>query len=82
MKTFLQIREKRISKMPPGEHVFDTKVKGIEVMVHKEKNKFVTYVDMEKLDTFVGSLLLYCKIWGFMNVKYRVFQILIGINMT
>ena len=48
MKTFLQIREKRISKMPPGEHVFDTKVKGIEVMVHKEKNKFVTYVDMEK----------------------------------
>ena len=52
MKTFLQIREKRIIKMPPGEHVFDTKVKGIEVMVHKEKNKFVTYVDMEKLDTF------------------------------
>ena len=52
MKTFLQIREKRINKMPPGEHVFDTKVKGIEVMVHKEKNKFVTYVDMEKLDTF------------------------------
>jgi hypothetical protein len=52
MKTFLQIREKRISKRPPGEHVFDTKVKGIEVMVHKEKNKFVTYVDMEKLDTF------------------------------
>jgi hypothetical protein len=52
MKTFLQIREKRISKMPPGEHVFDNKVKGIEVMVHKEKNKFVTYVDMEKLDTF------------------------------
>ena len=48
MKTFLQIREKRINKMPPGEHVFDTKVKGIEVMVHKEKNKFVTYVDMEK----------------------------------
>ena len=38
--------------MPPGEHVFDTKVKGIEVMVHKEKNKFVTYVDMERLDAF------------------------------
>jgi len=52
MKTFLQIREKRISKMPPGEHVFDTKLKGIEVMVHKEKNKFVTYVDMERLDAF------------------------------
>ena len=38
--------------MPPGEHVFDTKLKGIEVMVHKEKNKFVTYVDMERLDAF------------------------------
>ena len=32
--------------------IFDTKLKGIEVMVHKEKNKFVTYVDMERLDTF------------------------------
>ncbi len=52
MKTFLQIRERRTPKMPPGEHVFDTKVKGIEVMVHKEKNKFVTYVDMERLDVF------------------------------
>lgn len=52
MKTFTEIREKRKKGMPPGEHIFDTKIKGIHVMVHKEKNKFVTYVDMEKLDTF------------------------------
>lgn len=52
MKTFTEIREKRKKGMPPGEHIFDTKIKGIHVMVHKQKNKFVTYVDMEKLDTF------------------------------
>jgi hypothetical protein len=52
MKTFAQIREKRKKEMPPGEHVFDTKLKGIHVMVHKQKNKYVTYVDMEKLDAF------------------------------
>ena len=38
--------------MPNGIHVFDTKVKGIEVMVHKEGGKFSVYVDREKLDTF------------------------------
>jgi hypothetical protein len=38
--------------MPPGEHVFDKKVKGVEVMVHKEKNKFITYIDGEKLDEY------------------------------
>ena len=52
MITFTQIREKKYKGMPPGEHVFDKKVKGIVVMVHKEKGKFVTYLDGEKLDTF------------------------------
>ena len=52
MKTFLEIREARHKSMPPGEHVFDTKVKGVEVMVHKEKGKFTTYIDREKLDTY------------------------------
>ena len=49
MKTFTEIREKRKKGMPPGEHIFDTKIKGIHVMVHKEKNKFVTYVDIINL---------------------------------
>ena len=52
MKTFLQLREAMSKGMPPGEHVFDTKVNGVELMVHKEKNKFVTYIDREKLDSY------------------------------
>ena len=55
MKTFKHIREARISGMPPGDHVFDTKVKGVEVMVHKgndKKNPYITYVDKEMLDKF------------------------------
>ena len=51
MKTFRQIREAK-NTMPPGEHVFDAKVKGYKVMVHKQRNKFVAYVDNEKLDEY------------------------------
>lgn len=52
MKTFVGLREAMRKGMPPGEHVFDTKVRGVEVMVHKEKGKFVTYIDREKLDSY------------------------------
>ena len=52
MKTFSELREARRKGMPPGEHVFDTKIKGIEVMIHKEKGKFVLYIDGDKLDVF------------------------------
>lgn len=52
MKTFLEIREAAKGKMPPGEHVFDKKVKGVEIMIHKVKNKFELYIDREKLDDF------------------------------
>ena len=52
MKTFFDLREAMSKGMPPGEHIFDTKVKGVEVMVHKEKGKFITYIDREKLDTY------------------------------
>ena len=51
MKTFLQLRE-AASKMPPGQHVFDTKVKGTEIMIHKHRGKFQLYIDGEKLDDF------------------------------
>jgi len=51
-KTFFELREAMRKGMPPGEHVFDTKVRGVEVMVHKEKGKFVTYIDREKLDSY------------------------------
>jgi hypothetical protein len=49
MKTFQQIREK---KMPAGEHVFDKKINGHTVMVHKDKKGFSVYIDGDKLDTF------------------------------
>lgn len=52
MKQFTELREAMRKGMPPGEHVFDIKVKGVEVMVHKEKGKFTTYIDREKLDTY------------------------------
>ena len=52
MLTFKELREKKNIGMPAGQHVFDTKVKGIQVMVHKQKNMFVTYVDGDKLDSF------------------------------
>ena len=52
MLTFIQLREKMGKGMPPGEHVFDKKVDGKTVMVHKEKGKFIAYIDMEKLDSY------------------------------
>ena len=52
MLTFIQLREKMGKGMPPGEHVFDTKVNRSHLMIHKEKGKFVTYIDKEKLDSY------------------------------
>tara|TARA_B100000029_G_scaffold300044_1_gene292982 strand:- start:555 stop:776 length:222 start_codon:yes stop_codon:yes gene_type:complete len=52
MKIFSDIREKKMRGMPPGEHVFDTKVNRISLMIHKDKGKFITYVDGDKLDTY------------------------------
>ena len=33
MITFQELREKKLKGMPPGEHVFDKKMKGVSVMV-------------------------------------------------
>lgn len=52
MLTFTQLREKMGKGMPPGEHVFDKKIDGKTLMIHKEKSKFCVYIDMEKLDTY------------------------------
>ena len=49
MKTFKQIREK---KMPKGDHLFSKKVKSHTVMVHKDTKGFTTYIDGDKLDTY------------------------------
>ncbi|OUT94625.1 MAG: hypothetical protein CBB96_05535 [Gammaproteobacteria bacterium TMED36] len=52
MKKFKQLREAKKKRMPPGDHVYDKKISGVEVMVHKEKGKFVLYIDGDKLDDF------------------------------
>ena len=31
--------------MPPGDHIMDKKIDGIQVMVHRYKNKFDAYVE-------------------------------------
>ena len=48
MKLFTELR----NKMPPGEHISDFKVNRISVMIHKDKGKFVAYVDGDKLDVY------------------------------
>lgn len=52
MKSFAVLREAMKKGMPPGEHVFDSKMGKHKVMVHKEKGKFVVYIDNEKLDMY------------------------------
>ena len=49
MKLFTELRKKG---MPPGEHISDFKVNRVPVMIHKEKGKFVAYVDGDKLDSY------------------------------
>ena len=48
MKYFSELRK----KMPPGEHVFDKKIEGFQVMVHKDQGKFIAYVDGDRLDAY------------------------------
>jgi hypothetical protein len=48
-KKFIEIRK---SNMPPGEHVYDKKIKGSLLMIHKEKGNFIVYIDNEKLDSY------------------------------
>ena len=50
MKTFSQIREAK--KMPAGQHVFDKKINGIAVMIHKNNGMYDTFVDGDKLDSY------------------------------
>ena len=51
MKTFLELRE-LTGRRPEGKIVFDKKIKGVKVMIHKEKNQFVTYIDGDRLDAY------------------------------
>lgn len=51
MKDFSQLRE-LAGRKPKGRKVYDKKLKGISVVVHKDQNRFVTYVDGDRLDAY------------------------------
>jgi hypothetical protein len=51
MKTFLQLRE-LTGRMPIGKVVFDKKINRIPVKINNEKNKFVVYIDGDRLDAY------------------------------
>jgi len=50
-KTFRNIRE-LAGRKPSGEMVFNKKISGLPVMIHKEKNVFVVYIDGDRLDDY------------------------------
>ena len=53
MLSFRELREKKLKGMPPGEHVFDKKMKGVSVMIHKtDAGMYCLYIDNEKLDEY------------------------------
>ena len=51
MKTFLELRE-LTGRRPEGKIVFDKQIKGVKVMIHKERNGFVAYIDGDRLDVY------------------------------
>lgn len=51
MKTFAHIRE-LTGRKPKGELVVDKKIGQIKVMIYKERNEYVTYIDGDRLDSY------------------------------
>tara|TARA_R110000803_G_scaffold49410_3_gene102660 strand:+ start:5150 stop:5365 length:216 start_codon:yes stop_codon:yes gene_type:complete len=52
MLRYKQFKEAMKNSMPVGVHVYDKKISTVDLMIHKEKNLFVVYVDGEKLDSY------------------------------
>ena len=51
MKTFGQIRE-LTGRKPEGQLMVNKKVGRIQIMVYKERNGFIAYVDGDRLDKY------------------------------
>ncbi len=51
MYTFSQLRE-LTGRKPIGKIVFDKKINRVSVRVNNEKNKFVAYIDGDRLDVY------------------------------
>lgn len=51
MKSFFQLRE-LTGRKPEGRVVVNKKIGRVQVMVYKERNGFVTYIDGDRLDLY------------------------------
>ena len=51
MKSFLQLRE-LTGRKPEGQLVVNKKLGRIQVMIYKERNGFVAYIDGDRLDIY------------------------------
>jgi len=51
MKKFTQLRE-LTGRKPEGQLVLNKKIGRIQVMIYKERNGFVSYIDGDRLDSY------------------------------
>ena len=51
MKSFLQLRE-LTGRKPEGQLVVNKKLGRIQIMIYKERNGFVAYIDGDRLDSY------------------------------
>jgi len=51
MKSFSQLRE-LTGRKPEGQMVVNKRVNRVKIMVHKERNGYVAYVDGDRLDSY------------------------------
>jgi len=51
MKSFSQLRE-LTGRKPEGQMVVNKRINRIKIMVHKERNGYVAYVDGDRLDSY------------------------------
>lgn len=52
MLKYKQFKEAIKKGMPDGVPVYDKKIGKSNLIIHKEKNLFVVYIDNEKLDSY------------------------------
>ena len=51
MKTFVELRE-LAGRKPSGDIIFNKKINRVPVKITKEMNRFVVYIDGDRLDAY------------------------------
>lgn len=54
MKTFGQIRE-LTGRKPTGQLMVNKKVGRVQIMVYKDRNQYIAYVDGDRLDAYTSK---------------------------